>query len=418
MISVGEQTRFLPLASVFPDTAAPECRTCVAIPACNEEKSLRRCLEALQHQEDCLGNTLPQSEYEVLLLLNNCTDGSRQIAEAVQKSRPGTRLLWAECNFAPNHAHAGSARKLLMDTAWHRLRAFQGRPGAAILTSDADSAVAPDWIARNLAALDAGADAVGGAVKLFPGDLAALPRSVQSCYGKDRRYAELIAVLEDLLDPQEGDRLPRHLDHFGSSLACSRVAYAKAGGLPALPSLEDEGFVDRLRRAELRLRHDPDVIVFTSARIEGRAMVGMAGQLRLWSELTDERDHVVRSAGYLVHRFRLLRALRLVFTTKKLERFSPFTAQQRQVLLTAVKETRTIPSFLESVDCDALVEHTFKGKAEQPIDDAIYDLEAVISTISHLTGALQHGDAIARTALIREERPFSSMQPEIVDGIA
>ena len=47
--------------------------------------------------------------------------------------------------------------------AWLRER---GEDDGAILTTDADSQVAPDWIAENLAAIDAGADAVLGRISL------------------------------------------------------------------------------------------------------------------------------------------------------------------------------------------------------------------------------------------------------------
>ncbi len=410
MTTISAEFTFVPLEPLFSESAAEDCRACVVIPACNEEGSLRACLEALSHQQNLSGGALPSAAYEVLLLLNNCTDRSRQVAEAVQQARPAMRLSIAERHFPSRDAHAGTARKLLMDTAWHRLRGFRDYCGAAILSTDADSIVASDWIARNLSALEAGADAVGGLIKLLPKDLAVLPPSVRRCYLRDRRYAELIAILEDALDPQAGDPLPRHLDHFGSSLACTRGAYAKCGGLPALPSLEDEAFVDRLRRAGLRLRHDPRVVVFTSARVQGRAAIGMAGQLRLWSELNGEHDHVVTSAAYLAHRFRTLHALRLVFTTGNINAFAALKAEDRDLVVTALEKARTVPSFLDAVDCDALIARSFRGEPDQPIQDAIRDLSFNIKKF-HLSDSSQQGNAVLRSALIGDGIPLASTQP-------
>ena len=370
---------FEPSGSVLEGTSAPECRACVAIPVCNEEGTLSACLDALDIQVDVNGRPLPKAMYEVLLLLNNCTDHSREVAKAWHREKAAVRLLLAERAFATPEAHAGTARRLAMDTAWHRLRTRSRSSVTAIMTTDADSVVAPDWIARNLAAVEAGADAVGGLIRLREGDLANLPQFVRHCYAQDRRYAALIAKLEDLLDPQAGDAAPRHLDHFGSSLACTPGAYAACGGMPALPTLEDEAFVDRLRRVELKLRHDPKVVVTTSARLEGRATVGLAGQLRFWSELHNEGDHVVRSAAYLRHRFSLLHALRLAFSTKRLSIFRGFDEEEEFLILSALHEAETLPAFLIAVDSESLVSRTFLGALQQPIQQAIQELQVEIA---------------------------------------
>ena len=120
--------------------------------------------------------------------------------------------MWLERMLAPEDAHVGTARRWLMDTAWRRL---EGVAGGVILSTDADTLVAPDWVARNLAALDAGADAVGGAIGLRAGEIEAMEAGARRAYVRDRRYQALVARLEDKLDPQPGDPWPRHLEHFG-----------------------------------------------------------------------------------------------------------------------------------------------------------------------------------------------------------
>ena len=113
-----------------------------------------------------------------------------------------------------------------------------------------------------------------------------------------------------------GDAWPRHLEHFGASLACTPEIYARAGGMPAVAALEDVAFVDRLRRVDARLRHEPGVIVYTSARLDGRIATGLAGQLRCWQQMhTRGKDHVVLSAAYLHHRFDVLQRLRNFYGT-------------------------------------------------------------------------------------------------------
>ena len=315
---IESQRSFVPGAALVGGRAQAGCRACVTIPARNEASTLSACLDAFTVQVDLDGDSLLPQCFEILLLLNNCTDDSAKAVQQWRAEHSEITLHPIERDLHPQEAHAGTARRLLMDTAWQRLENEQDE-SCAILTTDADSIVAPDWLAQNLAALARGADAVGGFIELNEKDLAALPEQVRCCYLRDRQYAELVAQLEDRLDPQPGDPFPRHLDHFGSSLACTPKAYALAGGMPPVAPLEDEAFVDRLRRADLRLRHEPAVRVFTSARLEGRATVGLASQLRRWSELPDVGAHQVQSSDSLAHRFRWLRDLRNAFAVQSVK---------------------------------------------------------------------------------------------------
>ncbi len=370
-----------PAPSLLPGLARSICRACVTIPARDEEATLPACLDALARQVDLDGRPLRADAFEVLLLLNNCTDQSAARVQRWHADYPHMQLRIAEREFSVGEAHAGTARRLLMDTAWQRLGGDEANGKALILATDADSTVAPDWLAQNAAAVRAGADAVGGAVRLLPAEIASLPSQVRDCYMRDRRYAELIAQLEHLLDPQEGDPWPRHLDHFGSSLACTAPAYARAGGMPAAAALEDEAFVDRLRRADLRLRHEPRVRVFTSARLAGRATVGLAGQLRLWSELAGEHEHTAPSAAYLAHRFQTLHRLRLAFVRGVDADLTWLPPTARSRVRSALRAERGVPAFFSAVDCDGLVDDTFAGERYELIVDSIKCLDTKIASL-------------------------------------
>lgn len=364
---------FSPWPPLVPGASGPATRACVVIPARNEAESLPRCLEALRLQRDLHGAPLPWTRYEVLLLLNNCTDGSATVCGEWHREHPELQLQVLERSLPKAEAHVGTARRLLMDTAWCRLRGAASE--GAILSTDADSVVPPDWIAANLQALQLGADVVGGSVQLLPEELRKLPCAVQHRYRQDRRYAALIAELEALSDPQPGDPMPRHLDHFGSSLACSTTAYAAAGGLPAVSPLEDEAFVDRVRRAGLCLRHDPRVRVFTSARMEGRATTGLAGLLRMWAEMPSDEAHTVPSAAFVEHRFQTLAALRGIFEAKQIGNFPLPTSWWCDTFANALQEQTSCPGFLEAVYCDVLVRESFQGAPEESIECAIAGLE-------------------------------------------
>ncbi len=370
---------FNPIPSVLSSHAHPGCRASVIIPARNEEHSLPATLDALRLQVDIFGLPLDPTLYEVIVLLNNCTDQSVEAVGRYQREHPTFRLQYAERFFPSEAAHVGTARRHLMDTAFHRLNS-PARPKVAILSTDADTTVAPNWILRNLAAIEQGAEVVGGVINLKPEDLVSLDPGTLHAYRADRLYQREVACLESILDPDPVDPWPRHLDHFGASLACTPDIYRRAGGLPPVRQLEDVAFIDALRRVDARIRHAPDVSVFTSARLKGRTEVGLSGQLRLWHVAAVQgHPHMVESAAYLAHRFANLSRLRRIGARRRLPSLALYPECWRQPLRD-MHPLRLGPSaFLCAVDCNRLIDETFDGPREERIDDAIANLNLSIT---------------------------------------
>ena len=58
----------------------PELAVCVVVPVRNEAPTLPRLVAALAAQRNLDGRPLDRRRYEVLLLLNNCTDHSAAVA--------------------------------------------------------------------------------------------------------------------------------------------------------------------------------------------------------------------------------------------------------------------------------------------------------------------------------------------------
>ena len=379
--------RHIPLgAPLLTEPPHARCAVCVIVPARNEEQSLARTLDALRLQNDLADQQLDHRQYEVILLLNNCTDRSEAVAHAYQRRYPSFQLHVALRQFEPEQAHVGTARRLLMDTAYERLDRQQ-HTHRAILSTDGDTVVASDWIARNLAALEAGADVVGGVIDLFPDEMERLAKAqpgTMEAYRRDREFQHRVARLEALLDPDQSDLWPRNLQHFGASLACTPAIYALAGGLPPVKPLEDIAFVDALRRVGARIRHCPDTHIFTSARLDGRAEVGLSGQLRHWQQDGElNRPHVVDSAAWLVHRFRTLEQLRRLNEADVLPSLGGFP-QSWQARLVALHATRLpTPRFLEQLDCNLLIEQMFVPLGQPRCTDiltSLAELDVAIET--------------------------------------
>ena len=285
-------------------------RACVILPARNEEDLLPSALQALAEQKKVDGEPLPNDQYEVILLVNNSTDRTREIAQSFHRLCPSFRLHVVNRDLDRSHAHIGYVRRLLMDEACRRLEHVT-RFGGLILSTDSDTRVAPNWICRNSEAIAMGVEAVGGRIVVLPGEQEALDFATRKIYRYDHLYRRLICWLEHQCDPEPHDPWPRHYQHFGASLAITPRAYRAAGRMPPRRYLEDVAFYDALIRRDLPIRHSNVVRVFTSARLNGRTRFGLSRQLKQWQGSHSKIARIrVESAPFLEQLFKTRGKLR------------------------------------------------------------------------------------------------------------
>jgi glycosyltransferase involved in cell wall biosynthesis len=125
-------------------------------------------------------------------------------------------------------------------------------------TTDADSAVNPDWLVRQM---QSGADMVLGLVRVAEWD---------------EHQREVAERFLEAYDTRIGD----HHDHIhGANMGFSSRAYWRVGGFRALPSGEDVDLVARFEHGGYRIQRDTKRSVVTSARIQARAPEGFAAHL-------------------------------------------------------------------------------------------------------------------------------------------
>ncbi len=319
------------------------CQASVVIPVCNEEEHLPSCLRALANQ------SIPHASYEVILLLNNCTDSSASIASQFQQAHPAFALHLMERWLPKSEANVGTARRMVMDEASRRLP-----PSGAILSTDGDTVVEGDWVERNLDSLHVGADAVGGDISLHPDSYAKLSANSRRQYREDNAYLDAVTRLESILDPDPYDPWPRHRHNFGASLACTNSLYMRLGGLPKADCLEDVAFVNAMARADSRLRHSPAVKVMTAARTSGRARIGLASQLREWHAA--HADPLVDTAAFLDGYFKCRAQLRALWSEgtfmedANLQALATLLGMERKALRRLAEDARTFGSLHEALD--------------------------------------------------------------------
>ncbi len=289
----------------------------VAIPAHDEAERIPACLAALAMQRDRSGAPIASGIFKVLVLANNCRDGTAESARSFAEVAPFA-LEVVECRLPPAQAHAGGARRAAMDRAADELEATGAKTGV-ILTTDADSRAQPTWIAATLAGFTPGIAAVAGYIDADADEYLALGSGFLGRGRLEDRYLARVAELYALLDPRRHDPWPNHRVHSGAAIAVSLAAYRAIGGLPVRPLGEDSALAEALEDAGFLIRHSMEAAVTTSCRFDSRAPGGAGDTMRArHGDLEAPCDGDLEPADKLFRRARARGALRRLHGTSKL----------------------------------------------------------------------------------------------------
>ncbi|HEX3693514.1 MAG TPA: glucosyl-3-phosphoglycerate synthase [Solirubrobacteraceae bacterium] len=242
-----------------------DLRVVVVVPARDEESRIAACLRALSDQRD-----VDSLSYETIVVLDGCRDRTREVVAQT------ARLV----GHSPVHTvtleqpqGVGHARRLGMDIAYRRLLQV-GRENGLIASTDADTAVATDWISAQLALVADGATAIGGLIELDRAEGGALdPHALRV---RDRSASRRLAAA---IEQTAGAASVEHPHFAGASLALTPAAYRRCGGLPVRAALEDQALAQALARHGIAIHRSSSVRVRTSARTDGRAPRGLAQDL-------------------------------------------------------------------------------------------------------------------------------------------
>ncbi len=196
----------------------------VVVPAYNEEKYIRRCLDALVQQEH------PGFDYEIAVVDGKSVDRTRAIARGY-----GARVI------VQSRRGIAEARQL----------GFASARGEVIASTDADTVVPPNWLERLLGEMFSEPDIVGtyGPIRLYDG----------------KEYEDLFSyyVAGTYLWLNAAIKKPAF---SGQNFAVKRAAFEAVGGFDTgWVSAEDVNLSLKLPRVG-RVKFCWDIIVFTSAR--------------------------------------------------------------------------------------------------------------------------------------------------------
>jgi GT2 family glycosyltransferase len=261
------------IASIKPKASPPYAQraVAVAIPVKNEDEYLGECLDALDRAAGRFGGKVV-----IVAMANDCTDGTIEILNTWRPSH--ATLAWSAVSLLPGARHAGWARRLALDAGADLLTHHTD----LLLSTDADTNVAADWIVRIVAHIDAGNDAVAGRALTLKADRASLGATARRRLDQLGRYYTALDYLRARAEPKADDPWPRHFYEGGASIAVTHAMYRRIGGAPTPSVAEDRALFDRIRAHGGKVRHPLNVRVFTSCRISGRAPGGMADAVARW----------------------------------------------------------------------------------------------------------------------------------------
>jgi hypothetical protein len=225
----------------------------IVVPARDERRRIQDCVRGLLTAVRALPRGI---DVAVCVVADRCADETARLARAGFGSYPTASVVVNRADRTIGEVRDLGVRHVLATLSHPPARTL-------LLSTDADSVVAPDWAAQHLRIAASGVRAVAGVVELIGRH--ALPPLVA------QRYADILARARG----SHG-----HGNVYAANLGVRADAYLAVGGFGTAESGEDHSLWDRIGAAGYRQRYAEEPKVLTSARRHGRAHGGLADLLR------------------------------------------------------------------------------------------------------------------------------------------
>ncbi|MFC1513379.1 glycosyltransferase [candidate division KSB1 bacterium] len=187
----------------------------IIIPARNEEKNLKRCLESLEKLN------YPKEKLEIIIVNDHSTDNTCKIAESFCERNGHFSLL----NLS-DHTEAEKGKISALKAG------FSNTQGEIVLQTDADCRVQPDWVNAMISRFKENTGIVGGVT------LIETKNKINACFG----YLQSLDWLYLIGVGAGAYRIGIPLSSFGNNIAIRRMAYSDAGGYEKIPFTFTEDF--------------------------------------------------------------------------------------------------------------------------------------------------------------------------------
>jgi len=258
------------LSAPTPETAStelPDLELSILVPVRNEERSLAACLVSLIRQSD-QGFALGQ-QWELIIVNDDSTDGTREIAAEAAAKYPGVTLLDAPP--LDLGRHGGFTGKT--NACWAGAQIARGRN---LLFTDADTVHEPGDLSRSLREMEKHKAAL----------LSYSPRQIVTGFWQHALMPLVFSELASVYPPKQvSDPARRLAAANGQFLLVERDAYFSVGGHRAVGTavLEDVALARNIKRGPrvIRFRYAPEALSTRMYRTSSEMIEGWTKNLAL-----------------------------------------------------------------------------------------------------------------------------------------
>ncbi len=268
----------------------------IVIP-CFREPDIRKTLESVY------ACTIPSVKVEVIVLINHSEIASEEIKAyninskidlenwIKSHSRDGFRFFAVgPLNLKKKWAGAGLARKKGMDEAVRRFSLIE-KPGGIIVSLDADTLVAPNYLVEIEKYFIKNSKDIGATI--------AFEHQKQ---GLDKRQLEGIQLYEKYLNyykkALDFTGYPYSMFTIGSAFAVTALAYVKRGGMNRRQAGEDFYFLQNLVQMGT-VGEIETTKVYPSARLSNRVPFGTGPILQKWMNGEEDLTHTYNFQAFI-----------------------------------------------------------------------------------------------------------------------
>lgn len=283
----------------------------LTIPAKNESSYIMATLNSIKNQEFA-SHFNSYDYYQIIVLCNNCTDGTAIMCRSFARQNPHINIIVQEVDDS-SIRNVGMARKLLMDLA--ALSLFDDDD--IILMTDADTTFRSDAFACLSTYHDRQYDLICGKILV---DMQDLESNVKYLLESKLRYEELKLQVENCWIPIPYDPFPKHTSHSGPCMAIKKKTYLNIGGIKPLDYFEDIELYENVISNGFKVRHDNNLVVKTSSRLNSRTDMGFGNELNYWTAHNIQvQDYEVEGVDRLNYKYKIYKELRKLFGANEID---------------------------------------------------------------------------------------------------
>lgn len=281
-----KQSDHLPLfndvLTAYEDDMRPTCIATVIIPVYNEEEKIRELLQSFENQIFDKEYGLGHDCFEIVIIENNSTDNTTQIAKSHVKNKiKNSNITIASLKYDRKNG-ASLARKLGMDSALARLKNRKIAFDEFYLFSlDADEIVPPNYLENTVKVFrQTKADVLNGEYFYATHDLP-----------EDNDFTCIIKTLNSYIHRRTWD--PEVISCLlGGNFAITYEMYIKASGYPIAQVGDDYTFWGKLKNENAKISWSHISLEEDPRRVWANPLETLTGEA--WHPKTFDKNHEVR----------------------------------------------------------------------------------------------------------------------------